>query len=836
MKLFLKRSKGSITVLVALMLVPAVFVTGFLVDISRLKLYGNQAVMTADNYGETVLSMYDNLLKELYGLFAVTQDEEAIQLLDDLQDYMKSSFDPSENTITWEYMEDIKKTSYEGFMPYRSAEVSLSYALVEEANLRNEEVFSTQIGDFMKFRVAQQLLDKGSAVLDAMEEVQNMEGNSKAISKDMELIEKAEDMFKAAEEYYNILTEFTRYPDYINGINSAYADCRKGIDEIANSDAYEHYFDYEKSDKDAMEAALEHENELNEPVPSTAPGASPAPAAEPLDENEKNLIKIYEDYMADEDAREDKLKTKFDAFLNKIEVSAAAEPLNFDNYDWKLAELQSAAAKVEKKGQELLEIKLQLDEILSTENVSEEVKNGIKQELENVDPLIDMLPVYGRIANYIKEQNEGVNSAYAERTKDILSLAEKVRDAYLDCEDTVPKWQEEDSLDESRWKDFLSAESSYKDLYESLRKCFEKDGTGSADMPNRKKEAAEGVSDRASTMLEEDETETTARDIPESFGYGISRENEGFDLTKMVGQFAEYSFVNSFADKVNELALKLYTVVYDFGMFSSRTTNIDPSKDAQEAEVSLTGYEKGRSINYLYQAELEYILGGSNSSKSNLDSARNKILAFRAVVNFVATYQIEPIDTTIKGISEAASAVNPLLGLVVNGALRLAVTGIETAMDWDDLKAGKEVIVIKTRMKHLNAYDSLLELFGEEFAGDNSDGVSAEKEPFRLDYNQYLLVMLVFMTSSEEIASRTADLIELNVNAVQQQVGDEGTLSELKFKMEDAHTAVTASCSVHLDFVVLPRRFAQLAAEEDAYNSLVELEERSHKFTVTRGY
>ena len=135
-----------------------------------------------------------------------------------------------------------------------------------------------------------------------------------------------------------------------------------------------HYFDYEKSDKDAMEAALEHEKELNEPVPSTAPGASPVPAAEPLDENEKKLIKIYEDYMADEDAREDKLKTKFDAFLNKIEVSAAAGPLNFGNYDWKLSELQSAAAKVEKKGQELLEIKLQLDEILSTENVSEEVK------------------------------------------------------------------------------------------------------------------------------------------------------------------------------------------------------------------------------------------------------------------------------------------------------------------------------------------------------------------------------------------------------------------------------------------------------------------------------
>lgn len=63
MKLFLKRSRGSVTVLVTMILIPTIFFTGFLVDLSRLKLYGNQAVMTADNYGEAVLSQYDNLLK-----------------------------------------------------------------------------------------------------------------------------------------------------------------------------------------------------------------------------------------------------------------------------------------------------------------------------------------------------------------------------------------------------------------------------------------------------------------------------------------------------------------------------------------------------------------------------------------------------------------------------------------------------------------------------------------------------------------------------------------------------------------------------------------------------
>ena len=104
MELFLKRSKGSITVLVTLILVPTIFFTGFLTDLSRLKLCGNQAAMAADNYGETVLTQYDNLLKELYGLFAVTQNEEGLKALDNLQAYMKTSFDPSASGISWGIM------------------------------------------------------------------------------------------------------------------------------------------------------------------------------------------------------------------------------------------------------------------------------------------------------------------------------------------------------------------------------------------------------------------------------------------------------------------------------------------------------------------------------------------------------------------------------------------------------------------------------------------------------------------------------------------------------------------------------------------------------------
>ena len=200
MELFLKRSRGSITVLVTLILVPTIFFTGFLTDLSRLKLCGNQAVMAADNYGETVLTQYDNLLKELYGLFAVTQNEDGLKALDDLQAYMKTSFDPSSNGINWNHLEAIQDfagmNEVEGFMPYRSAKVEMSYEFPENANLGDNVVLAIQVGDFMRFRIAEQLLEDNTDLLDMLETVSNMEEDSKVIKKKTELDEKIDKLFE----------------------------------------------------------------------------------------------------------------------------------------------------------------------------------------------------------------------------------------------------------------------------------------------------------------------------------------------------------------------------------------------------------------------------------------------------------------------------------------------------------------------------------------------------------------------------------------------------------------------------------------------------------------
>ena len=75
------------------------------------------------------------------------------------------------------------QTTYSGFMPYQSAEVNLSKSDCDGANLANEDVLSTQIGDFMRFRIGQALKGQGSAVIEALEKVRRYYESLEIINK-----------------------------------------------------------------------------------------------------------------------------------------------------------------------------------------------------------------------------------------------------------------------------------------------------------------------------------------------------------------------------------------------------------------------------------------------------------------------------------------------------------------------------------------------------------------------------------------------------------------------------------------------------------------------------
>lgn len=817
---FFNRTKGSITVLVTLILVPTIFFQGFMVDLARIKLYGSQAVMTADNYGEAVLSMYDNLLKELYGLFAVTQDKDALEQLEVLEAYLKSSFHPGEKSIGWEHLKEVQDytgitTPLTGFMPYRDAEITLEHKLLTESALSNGDVLGSQIGDFMKFRIAMTLFEDDDAIFKTIQSVMKSGKDAEAVGKKNELAEEAQKVMEIAKDYYELAKRLNHYPEFISNINAMDTLAKAGFSEIANSESYQIYKDY-MLNKEAIEEALKRQEELEE--------------GEELSEEDQEYIEMYEAYVEDEDAREDVLNGKFEDAILLFISSVEDDTVDFESFDGLVRDLKGKAKDLKSELVKLKDCRDSLERVLDSGEVSEKVKTGMEDEIRSLDELFASGGTYSadnyiNLAEYIGK-NSGCNADFKSQSKEMLLRMGEIKDAYMELSDHVPEFYS--ALTLSSYKDFMDV-SAYSKLYRALFGAFEpKEGSENEKYVKAKRAEAEDMQKDAEKKLSEKE-ETKARDIPEEFGFGNNGSSMFSDFSNLIENAAYLFQSNSFAEAGNKLLIKVYTVAYDFGMFSSRVTNVKQEEN-QKPKESLTGYEMAANINYLYQAELEYIFGGHNSSADNLEAARNRILAFRTIANYTATYTVTPVNSCILTISSTANAILPGLGLLVSGALRLAVAGIETACDWDELKKGESVVLFKSELGDMTAVSKFSSLIG---LSDTNQTASGE---VKLNYEQYLLIMVIFFTTDNQLYERTGNLITLNVNTVKKKVGETGTLTDLEFRIANAYTAVEASCLVQMDFVVMPDGFAKQVVDEDTYSAIESFEKNAYKFKVTRGY
>lgn len=801
MGIFLKRTRGSITVLVTLILVPTIFFTGFMVDLARVKLYSNQAVMAADNFGETVLTQYDDLLKELYGLFAVTQNEDGKKAIEDLKEYMKYSFEPAGGG----------KSVGNGFMPYQSADIELGYEAADHANLANEDVFATQVNDFMKFRIAQQMAKSGESVLDQIEEIRGLKDNAKAAQTKMELDKKADDALEMMKPFYEELKEIDGYPAYIDRINDAIKGAKKTIKDLSASASYQKYVDYVKH-ADEIEAALN--------VPE-----------DERTEADLQYIAMYEAYRDDEAAHEENLRKVMEDAIDKIGTAVDSGSIRFQNFKSKANNLYIDANGLADKLEDVVDIRAELEQQLNEEGVTTDYKNQVKEEIQHLDELTGGGAFNGHnfvaMADAIKN-NGSVNDSYESQTQSAIFKLESVMEDLLEVED--PSESYPNALDKSLWFDFHS-HSVYERIYQSLKKCFDTTDDAATKKAKSKKKEAKGLSKEFTDSMKQDE-ETSARDIPESFHFNHTTSDrvKSFKIDKIFETIGGYFSKGSLGEAGEGLLSTFYMIQYDKGMFSDRVTNVKTDEEGNTIqEKSLVNVPMASNVNYLYQAELEYIVSGHYSSKDNLTETRNSIVLFRFMMNFLSTYTVHEINDAIRAISEAASVINPVLGMAVSGALRLAIAGLESGADWNLLKKGEKVTVYKQKLEQFNCADIGTLLDGEVQISSDHDG-----DGFGLDYGQYLEIMMLIMTSPEEVAARTANLVTLNVNEVKQDSPE--TLSNLEFKLEDAVTAVDATFSVHLDFVVMPDGFAKKMTDAGVYGELVEFEKNHYKYTVTRGY
>ena len=895
LKLFANRGKGSVTVFVTLIMIPTIFFTAFLGDLARVKLYGNIALMTADNYGEDILTEYDDLLRELYGFFAVTQDKEALQAVETLQSYSKSAFDPNDTTISYKYLQAVMgTTTYDGFAPYSGADVNVSYKFVDGAVLNNDVTFATQLGDFMKFRIVQQLImsgdidengEVGGDLLNMKKEVEEHKDDGEAMIKHQEFAEELQEYLDLLGEYYDnwyLIEE--QYPKYRKDYETLRGQVVTEYEVFIGGPEYSDYYDYLNPDnKEAISAAVAKRDKGEETL--SAEEQHWCDVSDNFDQNKKfvedfldgkgtgaHYRKLYEDFLETKD-----YKIPEEIWASQGHKAGDDHHVNLDNYEDLVEKLDSLSSKISAEAKDVVKAKNELQEILDRKNdggsysVSAEIRSSLQKNIKDIEDLVkdDKVHMFKDVADALQpniKENENFEKRCDCEKDAFEAVDELIEEGKVEPDinvklDKIEEYKAEiTKRDQIAAPNFVSAltKPKYKELYNSLSKGFNVVDNSLAQQAEENKEEANGKSEGAEEEINKEDTGgKDVRDIPKSYDFGGNNGGNSSSLSDMIKKIGKLITDGGWGNAGNEVLLKLYAIEYDYGMFSSRVTEVRKEKEKEEnfgekvldnatgtSTLTLTGYEKCRSMNYMYGAELEYVINGDREAQDNLDYCRNLICGFRMIMNLASSFSISEVNSAIQAICKPLNAipyVGPALAIIVEVLLRFGFAALETAAEWQKLLKGEKVLLYKKQLKELDCVDQICSWFG-------IDAPEKSEEGFGLTYEQYLFIMLMFMTSSQKVFARTENLVELNMNAVIQEVGENGTLKDdyanAPFKMSNAHTAVQSTCSVHMDFALVPDGFAKafLGAKTNdgdpgvSYEDVKNFEKTVYEYSIVRGY
>ena len=873
--------RGSVTVFLTLILIPTIIITAVLMDMSRIRLFSNQAIMAADNYAEGVLAEYDNLLKELYGVFAVTQDKEGVEAINDLREYVKTSFDPSGKIMNFGHLAGILSKDIDGFMPYKPKEAEEGiavgkdefpyYEAVEGANLSNPYVLGTQIGDFMRYRMFKELgksEEEGGGVLDTLDSLKSIEADSEVAKKMENVMKKISAIIEKQEKFYDkVLDIEDEYYNYLDMLNIMYDVAQDGgdvYDKISSlrldNDRFvfmeDYPFDNDEATSDeptGMRALINGEYKKYFKKRKVL-GEASANVNSDEDEDEDNEEKKSQ--------IEKELRWYSDSYQSVYNGADSSKfKVRIDNYAAIADGLKPEAENLMSSLDDLMETIEDVESGLNDENISENMRKNVKSTLDIYKHLSDYSDGYGKIAeNFINQKS--LNEEFKHAAELINNYLRASVDYYLNehpilPENLKPSGEDVKSINIEKFKRYLYTRGNGAGdflLYKELDNAFGIVSNSYRKLKNITQSSQEILENGKNKLEKEDENTDGINKIPENF------EIEDTGSISQSGSISDFFKKGTLDTRIN----KIYTISYALGMFSNY---VDKNKDSK---TSMTGYDMSR-LNYMYGGEQEYLIRGSREPKENLNDTRNKILTFRSGVNLASTFAINKLNDIINEYTLKMSNQDFITAIAFNVAFRAAMGAAETLEDWRLLKEGKKVALMKSKLSDLLAIEvisswlyRLDHTYGSPVSyeimqklkqgieestdinenGNLSEGEGNDSRSIKLDYSQFVNIMLMIFVDTDTLVKRTGNLICINVN----NAINNGNLDSQRFTLKNAVTAVKGTSSVHFKFFMLPNgfggrnnyegmgAFSRKVVDQDTYNKMKEIEKNRYMFSVIRGY
>lgn len=220
---FMRKAKGSISIFLCLVLLPMVTYSTMIIDASRLQSARSTVTTAGDLTMNAALSEYEQILEDMYGLFAVSQSEEDLESRlrlyfaqtiegqlesgESKDDYAHMMSDELVNMI-FDNTDD-PQTELTNFLEMRLD--SFNYETVNGSALANPAVMKRQIIDYMKYKGPVSLV---STLFSKLSFLKNTSKQTEALNNKVEYTKKLSDIEDPCKRAYYAIDGNEETGDY----------------------------------------------------------------------------------------------------------------------------------------------------------------------------------------------------------------------------------------------------------------------------------------------------------------------------------------------------------------------------------------------------------------------------------------------------------------------------------------------------------------------------------------------------------------------------------------------------------------------------------------------
>ena len=202
------KNKGAISIFLLIVLVPMLIISSVFVDMSRINLAKSVAESSGVLTLNTALTNYDAVLKDMYGLFATSQDTD--ELFENLEEYYKQCIEaagvsePDADDYVAQIMQFIKSETGTDDMLNMNL-TSFDVTKPTGGSLANPAVLKSQIVEFMKYRGP---INLGSGIFEALGSLKNMKKQTTLVDNKNKFYDQQTNMMEKLESVWNDLEDY----------------------------------------------------------------------------------------------------------------------------------------------------------------------------------------------------------------------------------------------------------------------------------------------------------------------------------------------------------------------------------------------------------------------------------------------------------------------------------------------------------------------------------------------------------------------------------------------------------------------------------------------------